>query len=158
NNNICRKQTNKMRKVLKILPLERKKRLYDFLKQNYTSTVSELALHFQVHEATIRRDLTTLEKQGLMKRTYGGVILEEEVHSEPSFQERESDRHEEKERIGIHAANLIEDGDNVILDSGTTTLHIAKSIKNKKDLTIITNDINIAATLSFIKSVKVIVT
>ncbi|MEI3613462.1 DeoR/GlpR family DNA-binding transcription regulator [Pseudogracilibacillus sp. SO30301A] len=140
-----------------MLPLERQKGLLEFLKQNHASTVSDLAAHFQVHEATIRRDLTTLEKKGLMKRTHGGVMLEE-VHSEPSFQVRESVQYEEKERIGNRAAELIEDGDNIILDSGTTTLHIAKSIKNKKNLTVVTNDINIAATLRFSKSIKVIVT
>lgn len=141
-----------------MLPLERQKAMLQFLKQNHASTVSELALHFQVHEATIRRDLTTLEKRGLMKRTHGGVMLEEEVHSEPSFQDRESEQYEEKERIGKRAAELIEDGDNIILDSGTTTLHIAKSILDKHHLTVITNDINIAAILRFSKSIKVIVT
>lgn len=141
-----------------MLPLERQKGLLEFLRQNRTSTVSDLALHFQVHEATIRRDLTMFEKKGLMKRTYGGVMLEEEIHSEPSFQDRESVQYEEKERIGKRAAELIVDGDSIILDSGTTTLHIAKSIKNKKNLTVITNDINIAATLRFSKSIQVIVT
>src|SRR5699024_12256490 len=128
-----------------MLPLERKKKLLEFLKQNRASTVSELASLFQVHEATIRRDLTKLEKQGLMKRTHGGVMLEKEVHSELPFQERESIHYEEKRRIGRRAAALIEDGDNIILDSGTTTLHIAKAIRNKRNLTVITNDINIAA-------------
>lgn len=141
-----------------MLPLERQKALLQFLKQNHASKVSDLASHFQVHEATIRRDLTTLEKKGLIKRTHGGVMLEEEVHSEPSFQEREPVQYEEKERIGRRASELIEDGDNIILDSGTTTLHIAKSIMDKQNLTVITNDINIAATLRFSKSIKVIVT
>lgn len=141
-----------------MLPLERKKKLLEFLKQNRASTVSELASLFQVHEATIRRDLTKLEKQGLMKRTHGGVMLEKEVHSELPFQERESIHYEEKRRIGRRAAALIEDGDNIILDSGTTTLHIAKAIRNKRNLTVITNDINIAATLRFSSSIKVIVT
>lgn len=141
-----------------MLPLERQKGLLEYLKENNASTVSDLAVHFKVHEATIRRDLTMLEKKGLMKRTHGGVMLEEEVHSEPSFQVRESVQYAEKERIGNLAAELIEDGDNIILDSGTTTLHIAKSIKRKRNLTVVTNDINIAATLRFPKSIKVIVT
>lgn len=141
-----------------MLPLERQRKILQLLKQNHVSTVSDLAEHFQVHEATIRRDLTTLEKEGRMRRTHGGVMLEEEVHSEPSFQERESVQYEEKKRIGKRAAELIEAGDNIILDSGTTTLHIAKSITDKQNLTVITNDINIAATLRFAKSVKVIVT
>jgi|SRR5690625_1862867 len=141
-----------------MLPLERKNKLLEFLKQNRASTVSELASLFQVHEATIRRDLTKLEKQGLMKRTHGGVMLETEVHSELPFQERESIHYEQKRRIGKRAADLIEDGDNIILDSGTTTLHIAKAIMDKRNLTVITNDINIAATLRFSTSIKVIVT
>ena len=115
-----------------MLPLERQKKIVQFLKQNQVSTVAELASHFQVHEATIRRDLTTLEKEGLMRRTHGGVMLEEEeVHSEPSFQERETVRYEEKSRIGKRAAELIEDGDNIILDSGTTTRHISKAITDR---------------------------
>ncbi|HLQ70699.1 MAG TPA: DeoR/GlpR family DNA-binding transcription regulator, partial [Bacillota bacterium] len=111
-----------------MLPLERQRKLLEFLKQKRASTVSDLATLFQVHEATIRRDLTKLEKKGLMMRTHGGAMLEEEVHSELPFQERESIQYEEKRRIGIRAAELIDDGDNIILDSGTTTLHIAKAI------------------------------
>lgn len=141
-----------------MLQLERQKKIIQFLKQNRVSTVSELASHFHVHEATIRRDLTFLEQKGMAKRTHGGVMIEEEVHSEPSFQERQSVQFEEKQRIGKFAGELVEDGDNIILDSGTTTLHIAKSIIHKQNLTVITNDINIAATLRFAKSIKVMVT
>src|SRR5699024_2040203 len=141
-----------------MLPLERQRKLLEFLKQKRASTVSDLATLFQVHEATIRRDLTKLEKKGLMMRTHGGAMLEEEVHSELPFQERESIQYEEKRRIGIRAAELIDDGDNIILDSGTTTLHIAKAIVDRKNLTVITNDINIAATLRFATSIKVMVT
>jgi len=140
-----------------MLPLERKNKLLEYLKENRSSTVSELAKLFNVHEATIRRDLTKLEKQGLMKRTHGGVIFEEEVFSEPPFQERETEQYEEKKRIGKLAASLIEAEDTIILDSGTTTLHIAKAIKDRRDITVITNDINIAAILRYSKN-KVVVT
>lgn len=141
-----------------MLPLERQREILKYVRQNSVATVSGLAEHFHVHEATIRRDLSTLEKEGMLKRTHGGVMIEEEVHSEPPFQERESVQFEEKKRIGKRAAELIENGDNIILDSGTTTLHIAEAITNKHNLTVITNDINIAATLRSVKSVKVIVT
>src|SRR5690625_3473458 len=142
-----------------MLPLERQKEIIKFLKKNHVSTVNDLASHFKVHDATIRRDLTILEKEEVVRRTHGGVMLEEqEVHSEPPFQKREAVRFEEKSRIGNCAAELINDGDNIILDSGTTTFHIAKSIIDKQNLTVITNDINIAATLRFSKSIKVIVT
>lgn len=141
-----------------MLPLERQNNLIKFLEENDSSTVSELAVYFNVHEATIRRDLTVLEKKGLTKRTHGGAILDKEIHSEPSFQEREAVQYNEKLRIGQKAALMIEDGDNIILDSGTTTLHIAKSITAKKNITVITNDINIAAILRFSYSIKVVVT
>lgn len=141
-----------------MLPLERQNNLIKFLEENNSSTVSELAMYFNVHEATIRRDLTMLEKKGVTKRTHGGAILNKEIHSEPSFQERESVQYEEKRRIGKKASSIIEDGDNIILDSGTTTLHIAKSIVNRKNITVVTNDINIAAILRFSPSIKVVVT
>jgi len=143
---------------MSMLPLERQKKLLEFLKQNHASTVSELALLFNVHEATIRRDLIKLHKKSLITRTHGGAILDKEVHFELPFQERESIQYEEKRKIGIRAAQLIDNGDTIILDSGTTTLHIAKEITDKKNLTVITNDINIAATLRFSDSIKVIVT
>ncbi|MBO0994109.1 DeoR/GlpR family DNA-binding transcription regulator [Bacillus sp. SD088] len=141
-----------------MLPLERHQHILQYLKEHSVATVSALAEHFQVHEATIRRDLNILVKEGHLKRTHGGVIMEEEVHSEPPFQERESAQLEEKIRIGQSAAQMVEDGENIILDSGTTTIHIAKSITNKRNLTVITNDINIAATLRSTPSIKVIVT
>ncbi|GIN58194.1 DeoR/GlpR family DNA-binding transcription regulator [Lederbergia ruris] len=141
-----------------MLPLERHQHILQYLKEHNVATVSALAEHFQVHEATIRRDLITLVKEGRLKRTHGGVIMEEEVHSEPPFQERESAQLDEKIRIGQSAAQMIRDGENIILDSGTTTVHIAKSITNKKNLTVITNDINIAAILRSTPYIKVIVT
>lgn len=141
-----------------MLPLERQNKLMEFLKLNSASTVSDLASLLQVHEATIRRDLIKLDNKNLITRTYGGALIEKGVHSEPPFQKRMSIQYEEKRRIGNRAAELIENGDNIILDSGTTTLHIANAIRDRKNLTVITNDINIAAILRFSNSIKVIVT
>ncbi|WP_130858923.1 DeoR/GlpR family DNA-binding transcription regulator [Gracilibacillus phocaeensis] len=141
-----------------MLPLERQTKIVQLLEEKNAITITDLAHHFHVHEATIRRDLTLLEKEGNIKRTHGGVVFEKEVHSEPAFHERESVRLNEKKRIGEYAASFIENGDNIILDSGTTTLHIAEAIKKKKDITVITNDINIAAQLRFSEAIKVIVT
>ncbi|WP_277679623.1 DeoR/GlpR family DNA-binding transcription regulator [Gracilibacillus dipsosauri] len=140
-----------------MLPLERQQKIVELLKEKEVLTVSELSSYFQVHEATIRRDLTVLEKRGMMRRSHGGVMLVKEIYSEPTFQERESAQYEEKKRIGEKAAEFIEDGDSIILDSGTTTLHIAKAIQNRNNITVVTNDINIAAILRFSKTIKVIV-
>lgn len=141
-----------------MLPLERQQKILQYVKDKNVATVAALADFFQVHEATIRRDLIILVKEGQLRRTHGGVVMQDEVHSEPSFNERETVQLEEKKRIGELAASLIKDGENIILDSGTTTLHIAKSILNKQNVTVITNDINIAALLRSAHSIKVIVT
>lgn len=143
-----------------MLAIERKKLILDYLKKRHYATVSELADSFHVHEATIRRDLSAMQKEGVLFRTHGGVTINEddEIHSEPSFNEREIAEYKEKQQIGLAAAEMIQDGDHILLDSGTTTLHIAKSILDKKDLTVVTNDINIASTLRNQKDIKVIVT
>lgn len=141
-----------------MLILDRQNKVLQYVKSKKVVTVTELAEYFKVHEATIRRDLTLLEKEKKLIRTHGGAMIEDEVHSEPSFQERAEVEFEIKQRIGQFAATLINDGDNIILDSGTTTLHIADAIKAKRNLTVITNDINIAASLRSEKDITVIVT
>ncbi|WP_010531843.1 DeoR/GlpR family DNA-binding transcription regulator [Lentibacillus jeotgali] len=141
-----------------MLALNRQKQIVKIVKKTHVATVSELASKFDVHEATIRRDLSALERGGLVHRTHGGVVLNEDVSSEPSFHERETAQYQEKQRIGAAASEMVENGDNIILDSGTTTLHVAESIIDKENLTVITNDINIAAKLKSANSIKVIVT
>jgi len=141
-----------------MLILDRQNKVLQYVKKHRVATVATLAQHFDVHEATIRRDLSLLEKQGKLKRTHGGGMVEDEVHSEPPFGERESEQFAEKQRIGEKAATYVESGDNIILDSGSTTLHIARAIKEKEDITVITNDVNIAAELRFSENIKVIVT
>lgn len=141
-----------------MLPLERQKEILKYVRKNKVTTIADLAEHFQVHGATIRRDIRLLVQEKLLVRTHGGVMVDDEVHSEPPFHERKSAQYEEKNRIGLKAVELIKDGENIILDSGTTTLHIANAIIHKKNLTVITNDINIAAILRSSQSIKVIVT
>lgn len=136
---------------------ERKLKIIEYVKKHRIASVVELSLQFNVHETTIRRDLNNIEKDGLFRRTHGGIMLVEERISEPPFHEREYENMDEKVRIGKYAASTIYDGDHIILDSGTTTLQIAKHLGEYKDLTIITNDINIAMVLSKKKGVKVIV-
>lgn len=126
--------------------------------QHKIASVPQLAEKFEVHEATIRRDLAEIEKEGHLRRIHGGVVLEEGVSSEPSFTERSLERMEEKIGIGKLAASLVQEGENIILDSGTTTLQIARNITHLSNVTVITNDINIASELRNCKGIKVIVT
>lgn len=128
------------------------------MRQHQAASVSALAQEFGVHEATIRRDLAEVEQEGLLKRTHGGVIVEGLTNREPSFNERSTVQLEQKIRIGRMAASLVEDGDHIIIDSGTTTLHIARHLTHKMNLTVVTNDMNVAAELRDAPGVRVTVT
>ncbi|MGE8203882.1 DeoR/GlpR family DNA-binding transcription regulator [Heyndrickxia sp. NPDC080065] len=141
-----------------MLAAERKLKIIEYVKKNNVASVSQLSQEFNVHEATIRRDLSEIEKEGRLRRTHGGVVLGEGINSEPSFTIRASERVEEKERIGKLAAEMIHEGEHIILDSGTTTFQIAKHLVNRSNITVVTNDINIAAELRDSKGIKVIVT
>lgn len=141
-----------------MLAVERKMRIVEFVKQKRVATVADLAKEFEVHEATIRRDLAEIELEGLLRRTHGGVVVDQGANVEASFSERAHEQVDQKERIGKAAAALIEDGDHVILDSGTTTMHIARHLVSRSNLTVVTNDINIAAELRDAPGVNVIVT
>jgi DeoR family fructose operon transcriptional repressor len=118
--------------------------------------VNELASLFDVSESTIRRDLKEMEDSGLLSRTHGGAVGISVTSFEPTFKEKEDERHCEKEEIGKVAAALIKDGDTIILDSGTTTLEIAKNI-TARNITVITNAIDIASVLSTREDVELIV-
>lgn len=141
-----------------MLAAERKLKIIEYVRKHKVASVAELSEFFRVHEATIRRDLNEIEKEGGLRRTHGGVVLVEGVNSEPSFSVRAGERVEEKRRIAEKAAAMIEDGENIILDSGTTTLQITQFLTNKSNITVVTNDINIAAELRNHKRIKVIVT
>ncbi|WP_054958499.1 DeoR/GlpR family DNA-binding transcription regulator [Paenibacillus dakarensis] len=141
-----------------MLAVERKLRIIEYVRQHRSASVAVLAQEFAVHEATIRRDLAEIEQEGMLKRTHGGVIIEQLTNNEPSFNERTNVQLEQKMRIGKMAASLVEDGDHIIIDSGTTTLHIARNLIHHSNLTVVTNDINVAAELRDAPGVKVTVT
>ncbi|MDF2960846.1 MAG: DeoR family transcriptional regulator [Paenibacillus sp.] len=133
-------------------------KIVEYVRQHQAASVAALAMEFNVHEATIRRDLAEVEQEGLLKRTHGGVIVEQLTKNEPSFNERTNVQLEQKMRIGKMAASLVEDGDHIIIDSGTTTLHIARNLVHLSNITVVTNDINVAAELRDAPGVKVTVT
>jgi len=141
-----------------LLAAERKRLILEYVRQYNSATVSMLAKQFGVHEATIRRDLSEIEQEGVLRRTHGGVVMEEWTNAEPSFNERSHQKLEQKMKIGRLAASLVQDGDHIIIDSGTTTLHIAKNLVNHSNVTVVTNDINVAAELRDAPRVKVILT
>lgn len=126
---------------------ERRTQILQMVRSAGRVKVNELAAHFSISAVTIRNDLNELHQRGLVTRSHGGAVLPDKILRESPVHERLNTYAEEKRRIGAMAASLIHDGETIILDSGTTTLEIARQIKKKQGLQIITNGVNIAAEL-----------
>lgn len=126
---------------------ERQLELVEFIRQHKKATVHELTYAFDVSSATIRNDLRALEDQGLLTRTHGGAMVNRKSRYEEDLQNRRIHNQHEKELIAKVAIELIDDGDTIILDAGTTILELARLLEPKKELTVITNDMDIARLL-----------
>jgi DeoR/GlpR family transcriptional regulator of sugar metabolism len=126
---------------------ERRTQILQIVRSRGRAKVNELAHRFSTSAVTIRNDLNELHQRGLVLRSHGGAVLPETILRESPVNERLKSHVDEKRRIGAMAASLIHDGETIILDSGTTTLEIARQIKNKQGLQVITNGVNVAAEL-----------
>ena len=131
-----------------MLPEERRQYILAILAKDGAATVRDLAERFDVSLVTIRRDLDRLQKDGLIIKTHGGAVsLEVNTHAELRLSERERQYQKEKDRIGMKAASLVQPGSTVILDEGSTCLAIARYLRVREDITVITNGIRVAAEL-----------
>ncbi len=139
-----------------MLTEERRAAIVDLLNHHGRVKVKDLSVRFKTSEVTIRSDLKRLQERGLAFRSYGGAVPLTRPPVEPTLSEKAVQHIDEKERIGAAAAAIIKDGETIILDSGTTTLEIAKRIKDKKGITVITNGINIALELAGFRLIQVI--
>jgi DeoR family transcriptional regulator of aga operon len=133
------------------------------LRQEGSLTLDSLIQRLGASAASVRRDLAKLESSGLVRRTHGGVTLVEPLLYEPFrydslFQNREQHRTAEKRRIGLHAAELIQENETVGFTAGTTTTHVARNLRNCHNIRVITNGINIAMELSNCAGLKTFVT
>lgn len=135
---------------------ERKALILRLVHEERKVTVAELAKRFNVTGATVRADLRELERRGLLTRTHGGAIEKTKTGFEPDSRRREVQNLQAKQRIGQAALALIEDGDTIVLDTGTTTLELARCLNQRKNITVVTNDIVIAQVLEDMESVNVI--
>src|SRR5262245_19894007 len=125
--------------------------------------VETLADQLKVSAVTIRRDLSELERQGLLRRNHGGAVPVAPMLYEPfrhvsSFQEQEEKCAAEKRRIGLLAASLIADGEIIAIGAGTTTTQVARSIRHRRGITVLTNALNVAMELSHMADIKVCMT
>ncbi|HYK51205.1 MAG TPA: transcriptional repressor AgaR [Terriglobales bacterium] len=128
---------------------ERRRAILDMMQHDGRVLVADLAQQFQTSQVTIRKDLEILHVRGLVHRTHGGALpMRQGALEDPTLREKEKLYRKEKLSIAIAAARLVAEGQVVILDSGTTTTEIARALRNFKNLTIITNAVNIAAELA----------
>jgi len=128
---------------------ERRRSILETLYREGRVLVTELARQFRTSQITIRKDLEVLDNQGLIQRTHGGALpVQAGALLDPTLREKEKLHRKEKMRIAMAAAKLVEEGESVLLDSGTTTTAIARALKDASKLTVITNATNIAAELA----------
>lgn len=128
--------------------LERQNEIYEILKQKKSISVNRLTTLLYVSQSTIRRDLTEMEKQGLVKRTYGGVVLQESPNEETSLLLRETINVKEKKKIAEIASRLLKDNLSIFIDSSSTCTYLVPYLKNFKNLNIVTNGLRIGLLLS----------
>src|ERR1700691_2468877 len=132
-----------------LLNEERRSRILEILDRDGRVLVNDLARHFRISQITIRKDLEFLDGQGVVERTHGGALpVQSGALLDPTLREKEQLHRKQKTQIAHAAVRLVEEGQSVLLDSGTTTTAIARALKNTAQLTVITNAVNIAAELA----------
>ncbi|GAB4542886.1 MAG: hypothetical protein Kow0063_35460 [Anaerolineae bacterium] len=128
---------------------ERRQRILNLLREQPGIKVTELAQRLRVSEGTIRNDLTALEAEGQLTRVRGGAILNDgHLIRSPAFGARARVNAAAKQRIGRWAADMVQDGDSILLDASTTVFHMAPFLQNLNNLTIVTNGIEVGLALS----------
>ena len=130
-----------------LIPAQRRERIQDFLAEHNIAPITELSMILGVSEATVRRDLEWMENDGILFRTHGGAILSQHLRQEPAYRQRAQKQVEEKRAIGRMAAELVEDGDIVFANSGSTTTQFIQQIPTNINITIVTNNLNAAIEL-----------
>lgn len=127
-----------------LIPAQRRERIQDYLTLHKIAPSSELSSLLGVSEATVRRDLEWMENEGILYRTHGGAILSQHLQFEPEYTQRAKRQVEEKRAIGGLAASLIDDGDIVFINSGTTTTNLIRQIRTNSNITVVTNNLTAA--------------
>jgi DeoR family fructose operon transcriptional repressor len=135
---------------------ERKQKILEYIATRKKATVAELCEEFRVSSATIRNDLRDLEAGALLIRTHGGAMVKSKTGLELDSSQKQVQNLEAKRRIAEAALGLLEDGDTILLDTGTTTIELARLLSRKRNLTVVTNDLPIALLLEELDTVSVV--
>ncbi|NNJ11469.1 DeoR/GlpR transcriptional regulator [Chloroflexales bacterium ZM16-3] len=138
-------------------PERRREQILSYLSTRDRSSVVELSQHLSVSEVTVRKDLDALEGQGMLTRVHGGAMVSGRGRMELYFAAREQVSLEEKRRIAQEAAALIQSGQRIFLDGSTTALQVARLIKDREDLIVVTNGLYTALELNFSAGITTIV-
>lgn len=141
----------------KMFAPERRNIILDKLTEQKRVTIKELSKLIKVSEATLRTDLTKMEEEGLLKRTHGGAILEEQLDNDTSFSIRQQKNRTEKSAIAKEALSLLSSGQCIMLDASSTALELARLLNGENlRLTVVTNGINTALELNNHPNITVI--
>jgi DeoR family glycerol-3-phosphate regulon repressor len=130
-----------------MLSNQRQAEILRLVREQRSCTITDLAGRFDVSDETIRRNLKPLIADGLLIKVHGGVMLPERL-DEPPFQRRMAASLEGKRAIGARIGELVRDGESLIIEGGTTCLHIAQALAARSRLTVVTNSIEVARVLA----------
>ena len=133
------RKINSMSKPL--IPAQRRERIQEYLVTHKIVRMDDLYTLLDTSEATVRRDLEWLEREGIVERTHGGAILSQRLTLEPEYFQRAQKHPEEKRLIGEMAASLIDDNDVVFINSGTTTTQVIRYIRGDQGITVFSNNV-----------------
>jgi DeoR family transcriptional regulator of aga operon len=139
-----------------ISSLERQNQIHQYILHSQRISITDVCENFSVSEATARRDLETLAKEGKIQRVHGGAIALTQAPPESPILQRQDEQADEKIRIGQAAAGLIHAGETIFLGSGTTVLEIARALRGRNSLTVITNSLPVVNVLAGDEAITVI--
>ncbi|MFD1064917.1 DeoR/GlpR family DNA-binding transcription regulator [Oceanobacillus locisalsi] len=139
-----------------MLSQDRQEIIMQYLQTNKSVRIADLSNDLGVTRETVRKDLYEMEQEGVVRKVHGGAILNK-ANLETKYVTRKTVNEEEKKAIAKKAADLVEDGDTIYIDYGTTALYFSREINSKKDLTIITNSLPIAQELIDYSDFEVII-
>ena len=141
-----------------MLAIERRNEILSKLREEKKVLVGDLSKYYKVTEETIRRDLDLLEQKGLAKKTYGGAVLVDDLKEDLPYNVRKQTNIKQKKIIAELVSDMIQDGEHIMLDASSTALYIAKSIRDKENITIITNSLEVMIELADKKGWRVLST
>ena len=127
---------------------DRQMQILQVLERQRRISIAELCTIFEVSEATARRDLESLASQGKLQRVHGGAIVLTQAPPEQPILHRQNEQADEKMRIGQAAAALVRAGETVFLGSGTTVLEVARALRGRRELTVLTNSLPVVNALA----------